>query len=227
MWHDSPDSWRKVRSATRDDSSRSPSRRQAWVHPPPLLLVCPRSQASRQWPILSKKTNAPYINRTRCTPSPRPSPSSLLSALAMFVAQFVGLALATIGLFLRPVAAVNKTCQNPTVRREWRSLPPQERAQWITAVKVNCPLRMSPVNVQLIPACAVPKKHPPQLFFDTLLQYFILEDSSYQPKFFVLRWCACFVEPQVHLLILGQILFTFIWISILSCVHSSSSSYDA
>jgi len=53
----------------------------------------------------------------------------------MFVSRFVKLALAATILLGQPVFAEQR-CK-PSVRREWRSLTPRERAEWIDAVKVK------------------------------------------------------------------------------------------
>jgi len=54
----------------------------------------------------------------------------------MLVYRFARLALAVVTLFGQPVTA-RARCSDPSVRREWRSLTPHERAGWIAAVKVN------------------------------------------------------------------------------------------
>jgi len=54
----------------------------------------------------------------------------------MLVYQFAKLVLAAATLFGSSVVA-QTGCVNPSVRREWRSMPPQERAEWIDAVKVG------------------------------------------------------------------------------------------
>jgi len=53
----------------------------------------------------------------------------------MFVSRFVKLALAAAILLGQPVFAERRCI--PSVRREWRSLTPSERAEWIDAVKVK------------------------------------------------------------------------------------------
>jgi len=53
----------------------------------------------------------------------------------MFISRFVKLALAAATLLGQPVFA-GPRC-TPAVRREWRSLTPSERADWIDAVKVK------------------------------------------------------------------------------------------
>ena len=61
----------------------------------------------------------------------------------MPISRFLGLALASVTLLVQAAAANNGSpCSNPTVRREWRSLPPEERAAWMAAVKVEHKLRM-------------------------------------------------------------------------------------
>jgi len=62
------------------------------------------------------------------------SPS--LSSLGMLVHRFASLAFAAGTLFGQSVTA-RERCSDPSVRREWRSLAPHERAEWIAAVKVN------------------------------------------------------------------------------------------
>ena len=54
----------------------------------------------------------------------------------MLVHRFAGLVLAAITL-LGHSAAANTLCSDPDVRREWRTLDAEERAEWISAVKVN------------------------------------------------------------------------------------------
>jgi len=53
----------------------------------------------------------------------------------MFISRFVKLALAATILLGQPVFA-QLSCI-PSVRREWRSLTPSERSEWIDAVKVK------------------------------------------------------------------------------------------
>lgn len=59
-------------------------------------------------------------------------------SLGMLVDRFARVVLATATLLGLSVAAKTH-CFNPSVRREWRSLAPFERAEWITAVKVKHP----------------------------------------------------------------------------------------
>jgi len=54
----------------------------------------------------------------------------------MFIYRFASLAFATVTLFGQSVTARSR-CSHPSVRREWRSLAPHERAEWVAAVKVN------------------------------------------------------------------------------------------
>ena len=54
----------------------------------------------------------------------------------MLVHRFASLAFAAVALFGQPVIA-RERCSDPSIRREWRSLTPHERAEWIAAVKVN------------------------------------------------------------------------------------------
>lgn len=77
----------------------------------------------------------------------RPPTDSLLrhgsspSSLGMFLYRFVTLAIAASTLLgLSVTAGFYKPCENPSVRREWRSMPPEERAEWLAAVKVERPL---------------------------------------------------------------------------------------
>lgn len=56
---------------------------------------------------------------------------------------FVSLALVASTFLGQSVTAhYYKPCSNPAVRREWRSMPREERAEWMAAVKVNHPLDM-------------------------------------------------------------------------------------
>jgi len=67
----------------------------------------------------------------------------------MLVYQLAKLALAASTL-LGPSVVAQKRCTNPYARREWRSMPPQERADWINAVKVGAsnigPVPLSPLT---------------------------------------------------------------------------------
>ena len=54
----------------------------------------------------------------------------------MLVYRLAKVALAAAAL-LGPSVTAKTHCSNPSVRREWRSLAPHERAEWMTAVKVN------------------------------------------------------------------------------------------
>jgi len=56
----------------------------------------------------------------------------------MLVYQLAKLVLAAATLLGTSVVG-QAGCVNPSVRREWRSMPPQERAEWINAVKVGFP----------------------------------------------------------------------------------------
>jgi len=56
----------------------------------------------------------------------------------MLVHRFASLAFAAVTLFGQSVTAQER-CSDPSVRREWRSLAPHERAEWIAAVKVTPP----------------------------------------------------------------------------------------
>ena len=71
----------------------------------------------------------------------------------MLVYQLVKFALAAAALLGPPVIAQTH-CDNPSVRREWRSMPPQERAEWIDAVKVgvsNNLLSLFPTSLTIPP----------------------------------------------------------------------------
>ena len=39
--------------------------------------------------------------------------------------------------------SVYAQCENPSVRREWRQFSTEEKAEWISAVKVSAPLPYS------------------------------------------------------------------------------------
>jgi len=82
----------------------------------------------------------------------------------MLVYQLARVALAAVTLLGQSVTA-QKRCPNPSVRREWRSLPSHERAEWINAIKVkNSAGHSSPVaNAS---PCPVSQHVAPQLFFD-------------------------------------------------------------
>jgi len=54
----------------------------------------------------------------------------------MLIYRFASLALVAVTLFTQSVTA-RPRCSHPSVRHEWRSLAPHERAEWIAAVKVN------------------------------------------------------------------------------------------
>ena len=54
----------------------------------------------------------------------------------MLVYRFVRLAIVAATLCGQSVTA-KVQCSNPSVRREWRTLTSDERAEWIDAVKVN------------------------------------------------------------------------------------------
>jgi hypothetical protein len=66
----------------------------------------------------------------------------------MFVYRLVKLALAAATLLEQSVTAQTR-CSNPAVRREWRSLAPHERAEWIAAVKVKHQLSNLLTNLTL------------------------------------------------------------------------------
>jgi hypothetical protein len=54
----------------------------------------------------------------------------------MLVSQFVKLAL-TVSTLLGQSAIAQTGCDNPSIRREWRNMLPEARAEWIDAVKVG------------------------------------------------------------------------------------------
>ena len=56
----------------------------------------------------------------------------------MLVYRLAKVALVAATLLGQSVTAKSH-CSNPSVRREWRSLAPHERAEWMTAVKVKHP----------------------------------------------------------------------------------------
>jgi len=60
----------------------------------------------------------------------------------MLVYQLARVALAAVALLGQSVTAQTR-CPNPSVRREWRNLPSNERAEWINAVKVKRPVGRS------------------------------------------------------------------------------------
>ena len=62
----------------------------------------------------------------------------------MVIYRLMQLALAAAAVLGESVT-VRPGCSNPTVRQEWRSLTRQERAEWITAVKVDSAVYPSPV----------------------------------------------------------------------------------
>ena len=65
----------------------------------------------------------------------------------MFIYRSLALAAATL---LGQSATAQEHCSNPSVRREWRSLTPHQRAEWITAVKVNPTEHPSPITDTLL-----------------------------------------------------------------------------
>jgi len=69
----------------------------------------------------------------------------------MFIYRFASLAFAAVTLFGQSVIARSR-CSHPSVRREWRSLAPHERAEWITAVKVNTSGRASCIADTSLPS---------------------------------------------------------------------------
>jgi len=50
----------------------------------------------------------------------------------------------------RVALAAKGECVQPTIRREWRTLSDDERAEWITAVKVH---------INVLPVCSVLPHH--------------------------------------------------------------------
>ena len=69
----------------------------------------------------------------------------------MSIYRFARLALAAATLFGQSVTARGR-CFNPSVRHEWRSLTSHERAEWITAIKVNPPEHASRITDTLLPS---------------------------------------------------------------------------
>jgi len=69
----------------------------------------------------------------------------------MFIYHFASLAFAAVTLFVQSVTARSR-CFDPSVRREWRSLTPHERAEWIAAVKVNPSGRASRITDTSLPS---------------------------------------------------------------------------
>jgi len=69
----------------------------------------------------------------------------------MSIYRFARLALAAATLFGQSVTARGR-CFNPSVRHEWRSLTSHERAEWITAVKVNPPEHASRTTDTFLPS---------------------------------------------------------------------------
>ena len=56
--------------------------------------------------------------------------------------SFLGIVPVLLFCHLVSAAAINNTCRNPKVRREWRQLSPSERTDWINAVNVFTPRRV-------------------------------------------------------------------------------------
>lgn len=80
----------------------------------------------------------------------------------------MGLALGAVILLAQSVVANDSPpCSNPSVRREWRSLPPEERAEWMAAVKVAHP-HASPMHITDTSGI-VSQLYASQLFFDSKL----------------------------------------------------------
>jgi len=97
----------------------------------------------------------------------------------MLVSRFVKLAFAAATLLGQHISA-NPRCK-PSVRREWRSLTPGERAEWIDAVKVKH-VQLVVVLTELTLPRTVPQQAASQLFFGADLQHFLLRDPTCQHK---------------------------------------------
>jgi len=69
----------------------------------------------------------------------------------------VALRVAAVTLLGQSVTAQTH-CPNPSVRREWRSLPSHERAEWINAVKVKNPAGHSSRVADIFP-CPVSMRY--------------------------------------------------------------------
>ncbi|KAF9780434.1 Di-copper centre-containing protein [Thelephora terrestris] len=85
--------------------------------------------------------------------------------------SFLGIAHALIISFLVSVVAGHDSCQNPRVRREWRSFELDERAEWIRAV--NC-LASTPHDPNLVPSVPanlslIPPVNESSSFYDDIV----------------------------------------------------------
>jgi len=80
----------------------------------------------------------------------------------MLIYRFASLALAAVTLLGQPVTA-RPRCSDPSVRREWRSLAPDERAEWIAAIKVNTCEHASRVTDTSLPS--VSTRYPTTLLW--------------------------------------------------------------
>ena len=109
--------------------------------------------------------------------------SPFLSSLGMFTYHFAGLAFAAVALFGQPATAQAR-CSDPSVRHEWRSLTPHQRAEWITAVKVNS---LGTLLAQLTLPCPVSSRTTSQLFSGADLQHNLHRNSTRQHQQFILR----------------------------------------
>lgn len=86
----------------------------------------------------------------------------------MFLYRFVSLAIAASTLLGLSVTADYSPCANPSVRREWRSMPREERAEWMAAVKC---LKTLPHSPALVPTfnttyTQIPPLDPNSSYFD-------------------------------------------------------------
>ena len=98
-----------------------------------------------------------------CPPTSRRLPhGTSLPYLGMFVYGFAGLTLVAATL-LRLSMTAEAGCSNPSVRREWRTLAPHERAEWIAAVKVRHRLSALLTSLTLPFQCLNELPHNPSL----------------------------------------------------------------
>ena len=141
-----------------DPVSRSPMDRSE-ITPPPSLSLAPE-----------KRIPAVFI------PNPFTSPQLLVVACDIKgllvcshfsrprnrskMRSFLSVAPALILSFLVNVVAGHGSCKEPRVRREWRSLEPSERQDWIDAVNV-CTHLTTPPSVQAIDWRFLVPRHPP------------------------------------------------------------------
>lgn len=95
-------------------------------------------------------------------------------------------------------------CLNPSVRREWRSMPREERAEWLAAVKVIPLLDMFLGELTL--PCVVPEPLASQLFSGANLQHHVHSDPAHRPQQFIFRRSVNFTncrlpsKPLIHTL---------------------------